>query len=361
MPISASKRFEHWESKSRTVSTRTGPHAILGEGKIWRERFRQDPTPVPEDRTVGFQIDRFLDFQVSRYRANQISVSDCDQTRQYLEAFRSWMGAESLIDAIHVNKWEAWFVHLLGCKMSLDTRRKRFRRSRDFVAWLGERGLIQVPGNLLSRRFRFKTEPRAIRTMTTIEVKTIIGAAQGQLRLHLLLMLNCGFTQQDIADLTLAEVDWEGGHIIRKWSKTGDLDNVPTVEYPLWSETFRLLKQYRAASGDRALTTQSGLPWVRDGLDDVGKRHRVDAIKSNYAHIAKRLNFNKPMSLLRKTSASKLEEHPDFAVCPTFPGHCADFDRPETLHRPQPRSIRLGGALVGGTVRFLTASNLRSV
>ncbi len=314
LPPNVEGRLAGLKAMGVKLPERADPHtvnAILGEGRIWDERLRKSLPEVPEDRTVGVQIDKYLAFQLARYKAGQISVSDCDQTRQYLTAFRDWLGAGTQIDKIGVERWQGWYENLLGCGRSLDTRKKRFRRARDFVAWLGERGLLQIPPNLHSRRFRFKSEPKLIRTMTTDEVGRIVAAAPGQLKLHLLLMLNCGFTQQDVSDLTRAEVDWVGGKILRKRSKTGDQDKVPTVEYPLWGETIALLKQFRAASGDRVLTTQSGLPWVRDSIDDAGTRHRVDAIKSNYAHLAKRLKFDKPMSLLRKTGASKLEEHPD--------------------------------------------------
>jgi hypothetical protein len=39
------------------------------------------------------------------------------------------------------------------------------------------------------------------------------------LTLHLLLMANCGFTQQDVSDLSQDEVDWQLGTITRKRSK----------------------------------------------------------------------------------------------------------------------------------------------
>ena len=44
-----------------------------------------------------------------------------------------------------------------------------------------------------------------------MEVKKILAKAHGVLRLHILLFLNCGMTQQDISDLHPSEVDWDGG------------------------------------------------------------------------------------------------------------------------------------------------------
>ena len=82
--------------------------------------------------------------------------------------------------------------------------------------------------------------------MSRSEVQTLIEAAPGQLKLHLLLMLNCGFTQQDVADLGQEEVDWLAGMISRRRSKTGDHVTVPMVSYRLWPETFELLRRFRS-------------------------------------------------------------------------------------------------------------------
>ena len=201
-----------------------------GDGRLWddRQKVELKSTSMGQPvRTTGRQVADYLGFQLARHRSGQISVSDYDQTRQYLTAFQEWIGPQTSIDGIDSARWEAWYVHLLGCGKSLDTKKKRFRRARDFVAWLGERSLITVPGNLLARRHRFKSEDNEIRLMSRSEVQTLIEAAPGQLKLHLLLMLNCGFTQQDVADLGQEEVDWLAGMISRRRSKTGDTSPSP--------------------------------------------------------------------------------------------------------------------------------------
>ena len=172
--------------------------------------------------------------------------------------------------------------------------------------------MIPPPSNLLARRYRFKGELKRIVTMTPDEVRTIIEAAPGQLKLHLLFMLNFRFLQQDVSDLAWAEVDWENGRITRKRSNTDDKAGVPTLSYRLWPQTLELLRRFRSNHPTLALTTQSGRSWVRDFIDEKGIRRRVDAVKSDYAHLCKRLGLKKPMSTLRKTGPSLLEEHGEF-------------------------------------------------
>ena len=165
--------------------------------------------------------------------------------------------------------------------------------------------------NLREREYRFGSQVKAIRTMTVDEVRMLVKEATGQLRLHLLLMANCGMTQKDIADLLQTEVDWREGRIIRKRSKTGDRYTVPMVDYKLWPLTWELLQVHRATEGERALLTLSGHPWVDSRLVN-GKLESTDNIASNYVHLQRKLNFKKPLKLLRKTSASLLDESTDF-------------------------------------------------
>jgi integrase len=196
--------------------------------------------------------------------------------------------------------------------ISLEYKKKQLRIARTFVSWLAEKGLNPAPLNLHSRRHRFGGGARPVLTIPLEEVRTLISVASGQLKLHLLLMLNCGMTQVDISDLHPGEVDWEQGRIRRKRSKTANHDHVPTVEYCLWPSTWGLLQQFGLRGGDRALLTESGKPWLRDTLNGNGTRSKVDAIKSNYARLQARTGLAYPLKLFRKTSATILESQEHF-------------------------------------------------
>ena len=84
-------------------------------------------------------------------------------------------------------------------------------------------------------------------------IKTLLAGATDRDKLYLLLMMNCGFTQVDIANLKQDEVDFKAGTITRKRSKTQDYDKVPTVRYPLWKTTLALLKVFHDQKGDLVL------------------------------------------------------------------------------------------------------------
>jgi len=286
------------------------------------ERIQEVGVKVPEARTMCTQVDRFLALERVRVDGGQLSISEFDTIRRCLFNFRDWVGGGTSIESIDAERWEAWWSHLVGQGISVEYKKKRLRYARSFISWLTEKGLIVVPPNLHSRRHRFGGGIKTVPTIPDSDVRKLIDAAPGQLRLHLLLMANCGMTQVDISDLKSGEVDWEKGRIERKRSKTEDHDSVPVVNYPLWPETWRLLREYGRREGERALETESGRPWVRDVIKPDGKRSKVDAIKSNYVHLQRKTGLDYPMRLLRKTSASLLETKKDYARYATlFLGH----------------------------------------
>jgi integrase len=281
---------------------------IIGDVRVFRARNARPSPKIPQDRTVGAQVEKFLEYQRARVKSGKPSVAEYDLIARYVGEFRDWMRPDSSVDAIDVDKWEAFYVHVLGLSCSVETKKKRYRYGREFVGWLSMKRVIPEPANLTSKKYRFEGGARKVPVMTPEEVKGLIEAAPGQLKLHLLLMANCGYTQTDIAELRPDQVDWKAGRIKRKRSKTENHADVPEVDYKLWPVTLALLLLYGHRDGALALTTQSGLAWVRDVMDASGKRSKTDAIKSNYAHLRKK-GFSRPMKLLRKTSATLIEGH----------------------------------------------------
>ena len=72
---------------------------------VWQDRLSRDQTSrVPEDRLVGWQLDRYLDLQLARYHADEIGVSEYAQTKQSLTAFKTWLNPETLIDHLDSEK-----------------------------------------------------------------------------------------------------------------------------------------------------------------------------------------------------------------------------------------------------------------
>jgi integrase len=285
--------------------------AIHLDSILWNDRVtRDDPEPVPEDRTVGGLTRRFLDAELLRYNAGYLSASEYDLIRLCVEAFRDWAGPESAVERIDARRWEGYWAHLLGAGISREYKLKRLRHARNLLAWAHELGEMPLLPNLHSRKYRFGGGAKAVPTMRPEEVRMLVERATGQLKLHLLLMANCGMYQIDISELRQEEVDWDAGRITRKRTKERNEVNVPIVSYKLWPRTLELLREHRSGDAERVLLTKSGRPWVVDRIEE-GRRVKGDSIATNYAHLRRKLKGEgvdvKPLKVLRKTSASLLD------------------------------------------------------
>jgi hypothetical protein len=309
--------------------------AILGPERVAQLQAQAkavvDSPAVPPDRTVKSQVDRWVATQQAQVAAGNLTPDRADNNRIALSYFQDWCGpiAVEQIDAARLHGFYLWCLAKVEERRGDPTHKagwgseyakKIFATARSFVRFLWESGLIELPRNIDSKAFRFGNGAKSVPTWTVAEVQRVVQEAPGQLRLHLLLMLNCGFTQTDVSDLLDTEVDWKVGRITRKRSKTAGHENVPTVCYKLWPVTFELLKQYRSGT-ERVLLTESGRPFVRKELV-AGKLVKADGIASNYAHLKRRLRFRKPLKQLRKTVATLLESHPTYGrFTSLFLGH----------------------------------------
>jgi integrase len=201
-----------------------------------------------------------------------------------------------------------------------------FSVAKAFIRWLAGRETIDLPRNIENTGFRFGSSAKTVKTWIPEEFQFVVSEAPGKLKLALLLMANCGMTQEDVSDLKDAEVDWKDDRIRRKRSKTAQYDQVPEVEYKLWPLTFELLKRHRSGQ-ETVLLTEKGKPFVRTRLKDNGKLSKADGFASCWVHLKKRLQktrpgFDRPLKQLRKTAASLLDKHPEFSRFSTlFLGH----------------------------------------
>ena len=296
-----------------------------GSDEIWDDRLERDgntETGSP-DLTIGAQVDRWTETQLARVRAGERSAAGYANDLVCLHHFRESLGAGTSVRIIDEGRWTAFYGHLLemvgerasdpGAKAgwSRDYANKVFRVARSFVRWLWESGRLEtLPKNLESSALRIGTTVPVITPIPVADVRRMVDEALGSLRCHLLLMLNCGFTQQDISDLHPSEVDWTEGRITRKRSKTRREKSVPTVTYKLWPTTLHLLRQYRQ-DGDRVLLTETGLPLVHRRLEGSEAKAK-DAIAMRFWRLRARLKIGFSLKQLRKTSATMLENHPEY-------------------------------------------------
>lgn len=215
---------------------------------------------------------------------------------------------------------------------------------KQFCRFAFSEGVIDVlPRVLDSQRAVFKVPTTQIEIFSDTEIGEILSAANGKTRLFILLALNCGLTQIDIADIRGSGVDFDRGTLTRKRSKTRKHDNVPTVCYPLWKQTLDLLADHAADGADRLLLNNAGKPLV-------GPDRAWDTIGKAVAKLRKDMKREEPITFkrFRKTASTKLaSKYPDLVEL--FLGHA-----PTTIadrHYAKPSQERFNQA-----VRWLASS-----
>ncbi len=195
------------------------------------------------------------------------------------------------------------------------------RAVKQFIRWTWEVGaLAELPRNFDKLTIEVPTTKND--TFSVEELRQLFEGGNDRDRLYLCLMLNTGMLQQDISDLRQHQVDWDRGILTRKRSKTGDWESVPTVSYSLWPCTLELLGKFRSSDPEFVLCNQDGGRLKSEKLV-AGRLKKTDNIKSAYFRLTKRLKIEKPkpLKLIRKTSASFIEERAGKEVAEFFLGH----------------------------------------
>ena len=274
--------------------------------------FRDKPT----DMSVGYHVQRFVGRKLVEVDAGEITPGRYESYRCEIEPFGKWGGTETEGQSLTGALLEDYVVYLqkLVAKgtISAKTAAGRLSTAKQFIRALWEIELIELPRNIESRRMKITVKPPKKATVPLAELKKLIKTAEDRTRLYLLLMLNCGFTQTDIATLRHDEVDWKAGRIKRKRTKTKRHERVPEVDYLLWPDTLRLLRHHRSNHGELVLVNKRGQPLRAERIVD-GRNKVKDAIKNAYWRLQQRTTTQYPLKLLRKTAASLLAANDVFA------------------------------------------------
>ncbi len=294
---------------------------LLGENTKWEERLQQDGDLLPPEKTVAGLVKSWLANKELEMRAGQLAPKRLDNLKYDMRSIEEAIGSNVAVETINEQTvdrvYQFFMLAIVNSKVARETAKTRWGLFRTLVRFGWSRRLYDLPRNLDEKSIT--SPPKTVPTWTLDEIKSTMAVCPGQLRLHLLLMLNCGMYQKDVSDLQDNEVDWKHGTITRRRSKTSKQKDTPIVTYRLWPETFALLKQYR--SGEKTvLLTGDGRPWVRAEPKADGKIAQCDGIARNYRRLIsahKKKNPRnplpaRPLKELRKTSATLLDKHPQY-------------------------------------------------
>jgi integrase len=179
------------------------------------------------------------------------------------------------------------------------SRKVEIKRVRTIFRYAYEAHLIDTPVRFgpgfvgpSRRELRCERQQNGQRMFEAVEIRTMLAAATVPMKAMILLGVNCGFGNTDVANLTVQNLDLQGGWCNYPRPKTGI-----SRRCPLWPETVNAIKaglEVRPKARDKAdedlvFITPAGERWVRvwtreeatgpDGdLENLGRVSRVDRV-----------------------------------------------------------------------------------
>ena len=199
--------------------------------------------------------------------------------------------------------------------------RQLFTWCRDSGKWTEPRGyerIFRVNRRAMLTNAERKRAAQGVETFTLEELGKLWAAANEQNRLFVLLGLNCGFAQMEMATLRTWEIDLKANppRIERNRRKTDVYG-----QWVLWPKTVELLRRRlkRTLDNDEelALLTRNGKPLV-----EYTGRSRKDAICQSWAKLRKKAGVNAlGFKHLRKTGADIIRKIASVEVSESYLAH----------------------------------------
>lgn len=250
------------------------PDAALNKWIDQRDDLLAGRTPrvSGEGVTVRDLVNRFLTSKRNLLDSGEITAGTFGGYFATCENIVGQFGRTRLVDDLAADDFEALRVSLakrLG-PVALGNEVNRCRMVFKFAA---DQGLINRPirygqsFNRPSRKtLRVAGRDKGARLFSPLEIRRLVNAAEGQLKAMVLLGINCGLGNSDIASLPLSALNLKAGWLNYPRAKTGIHRRCP-----LWPETVDALKKVvenrilpvKSADADLVFLTYRGRRWVR--------------------------------------------------------------------------------------------------
>jgi integrase len=172
-------------------------------------------------------------------------------------------------------------------------------------------------------KLRRERQSRPVRMFEADEIRALIEAAGGQMKAMVLLAINCGFGQSDLANLPQSALDLDGGWVDYPRPKTA----IPR-RCKLWPETVAAVREAiasRPAARDTAdaglvFITKFGKRWVR-----FGEKAPTDSVGLQFNKLLRQLKLKREGRAfygLRHSFATVAGESLDQVAVNAVMGHC---------------------------------------
>jgi integrase len=258
--------FGPWDNPEAALEKLNREWPYLSDGRT--------PPPVDTGEGCTFQLlcNTFLNSKRSKMESEELSEISFQNYFSITKRLIDHFGRDRRVDDLRPDDFEK-FRSSLAKRFSIVTLKSEINRCRVVLKYAHDSRLIQHPVNYGQsfnrpsakhlRRARNEAGPRMFESH---EIRSILDAVDPIMRAMILLGVNCGFGNTDVATLPQSAVGLDGGRIEFPRPKTEIRRRVP-----LWPETVDALREAieqrpkaKAKENDGlCFLTHHGRPWVR--------------------------------------------------------------------------------------------------
>lgn len=305
------ERVEHEirHGKLPNGSTVEGTIAYQNWGKIIGT---DSATPRQQHQTIHGLVNAYLEERKLKADSGQIGISSYSSDKYRLATFLSFCnyhGKGELSEVLTPEFLGSYKATLLAAvaqgEQSEASVKHCLRTVKAMLMWAYDEELIEkVPRKMRDYANIKLPKPKPV-FWTVDEVKKLRHVADARQELYILLGLNCGYTQADIASLTHEMIDWKTGIIKRDRNKTQQ-----PQEHKLWRETLELLKSEATdpRESDLTLRAPSGQPLLTDHVSPQGNPTRTDSVRQAFHTLKNKAKVKNARTFkhFRKTGADMI-------------------------------------------------------
>ncbi len=255
-----------YPTRDNIESTEFGRLGLAAVADMTEEEAEGLETPE-----ISALIGEFVAFHFQRADAKQIAQSTALQYQSSMGAFKAWCEQKKLVTVADLQPkafavFQVDMLKQIGNGSKQRTVRDRLLKAKQFAEWLYKHEHFkEMPRTVGSDYASVKQDRPAPKHWEVTELRKVWKLASQELRLYMLLGLNCGYTLADIGTLQHEHVDFEKGIVQRSRHKT----SIPQV-HKLWPETIELLKKRKTkAADDVLLRSRKGDVLWQDGRTDT--------------------------------------------------------------------------------------------
>ncbi|WP_144973742.1 hypothetical protein [Bremerella volcania] len=191
----------------------------------------------------------------------------------------------SMLNLYRDKQWEFIDHENPQYRISKATLKKRLDAVSKWLHWLVDQNILaELPKDLKTYGRVKLDKPKPI-FWEVSDVRKLSENSPIRTRLFIMLALNLGYTQKDIATLEPDMIDWETGIVTRARNKTGVYGKAR-----LWPSSLKLLMKLGNCQADGPiLTGNNGAPLYAETVNENGKLATNDAIRLAFTRAKRQL------------------------------------------------------------------------